>query len=82
MSNISFLKLKESEIIHKKNHLKHININKDKIRKHSNLYKQRSLKCFIINKEREIKLEEDFKEKESLKRYNIKQTLLIIMFFI
>ena len=69
-------KLKENEIVHRKNYLKHLNIINEKINNHTKLYKQRSENCIIANKKKLIELEENYIEKEIRKRYNIKQTIL------
>ena len=69
-------KLKDNEITHRRNYLRQINIINKKIIKHKQLYKHRSEKCIIMNKNKEAKREENFLEKDMLRRYNINQILL------
>ena len=42
---------------------------------HNKLYKQRSENCLISNKNKAAKLEENFLEKDIMRRYNIKQII-------
>ena len=47
-----------------------------KILKQSKIYNQRSLKCLNATKSNDAELEEDYIEKDMIRRYNIKQNLL------
>ena len=68
--------LKERDIIHRKNYLKHLyNIN-NKLIKQNKLFRQRSMQCLKATKNRNAELEEEFIQRDSIKRYNIKQNLL------
>ena len=74
--NYTIKKLKDTEMIHRKNYLNQLNILNNKIIKNNKLYKERSAKCLLATKSRDAELEEDYIEKDMLKRYNIKQILL------
>ena len=74
--NNTIKKLKESEIIHRKNYLKRLGILNSKFIQNNKIYKERSAKCLIATKSRDSELEEDYIEKDMIKRYNIKQILL------
>ena len=68
--------LKEREITHRRNYLKQLyNIN-NKLVKQNKLFRQRSMQCLIATRDRDAELEEEFIEKDALKRYNIQQNLL------
>ena len=68
--------LKEREITHRRNYLKQLyNIN-NKLVKQNKLFRQRSMQCLIATKDRHAEIEEEFIEKDALKRYNIQQNLL------
>jgi len=69
-------RLKNLEITHRKNYLKHINSINDKLTKQNQLFNQRSEKCLYVTKDKTAELEEQFIEKEMIKRYNIQKNIL------
>ena len=69
-------RLRDSAKLHKENYLRQINIMNRKILKQSKIYNQRSLKCLNATKSNDAELEEDYIEKDMIRRYNIKQNLL------
>ena len=69
-------RLRDSAKIHKENYLRQINIMNRKIMKQSKIYNQRSLKCLNATKSNDAELEEDYIEKDMIRRYNIKQNIL------
>jgi hypothetical protein len=69
-------RLRDSAKLHKENYLRQINIMNRKILKQSKIYNQRSLKCLNATKVNDAELEEDYIEKDMIRRYNIKQNLL------
>ena len=74
--NYTIKRLKDTEMIHRKNYLNQLNMLNNKLIKNNKLYKERSAKCLLATKNRDAELEEDYIEKDMLKRYNIKQILL------
>ena len=68
--------LNEKEISHRKNYLKQLFDLNNKITNQNKLYKQRSMKCLFATRNRDAELEEEFIEKDIIKRYKIKQILL------
>ena len=69
-------RLRDSAKLHKENYLRQLNIMNRKILKQSKIYNQRSLKCLNATKSNDAELEEDYIEKDMIRRYNIKQNLL------
>ena len=69
-------RLKDLEKNHRKNYLKHLNSINNKLAKQNEIYNLRSEKCITVSKEKAEELEENFKAKEMLKRFNIKQNIL------
>lgn len=69
-------RLRDSAKIHKENYLRQLNIMNRKILKQSKIYNQRSLKCLNATKSNDAELEEDYIEKDMIRRYNIKQNIL------
>ena len=69
-------RLRDSAKLHKENYLRQLNIMNRKIMKQSKIYNQRSLKCLNATKINDAELEEDYIEKDMIRRYNIKQNLL------
>ena len=74
--NNTIKRLKENEMIHRKNYLNQLNILNKKLLQNNKIYKERSAKCLLATKSRDIELEEDYMEKDMIKRYNIKQIIL------
>ena len=74
--NEVFKKLKDKEITHRKNYLKKLYDINDKIVKQNKLYRQRSMHCLFVKKNKDHGIEEEFLEKDMLKRYNIMQILI------
>lgn len=69
-------RMKNLEINHRMNYLKHINSINEKILKQSELYNQRSEKCILATKDRTSELQEEYFSKDMLKRYNMHQNIL------
>ena len=69
-------RLNNLEKNHKKNYLKHLHSFNSKLAKQSEIYKCRSKKCFFISKDKSVELEENYIEKDMLKRYNINQNIM------
>ena len=68
-------RLKDLEKIHRNNYLKQLYIINDKLAKQNEIYNIRSEKCINASKEKLEELEENYIEKEMLKRYNVKQNI-------
>ena len=69
-------RLKDNELIHRKNYLRQLNLINRKLRTQNRLYNQRSIKCLKATQVNEAELEEDYRERDMIRRYNIKQNLL------
>ena len=69
-------RLNDLERNHKKNYLKHLHSFNNKLAKQNEIYNCRSKKCFFVSKEKSEELEENYIEKEMLKRYNINQNIM------
>ena len=69
-------RLKDLEKNHRKNYLKQLYIINDKLAKQNEIYNIRSEKCINTTKEKIDELEENYIEKEMIRRYNIKQNII------
>ena len=68
-------RLKEIEITHRLNYLKKIQLINSKLSKQNKIYRQRSMQCLLAKKNKDASLEEEYIEKDMIKRYNIRQIL-------
>ena len=69
-------RLKDLEKSHKKNYLKHLNNINNKLVKKNEIYNLRCEKCLNSLKEKTEEIEENYKNKDILRRYNIRQNIL------
>jgi len=69
-------RIKENELHHRKNYLKQLKLMNKKFLKQNKLYNERNLKCLNAIKVNEDQLEEEYMEKDMIKRYNINRNLL------
>jgi len=69
-------RLKDLEKSHKKNYLKHLNNINNKLVKQNEIYNLRCEKCLNSLKEKTEEIEENYKNKDILRRYNIRQNIL------
>ena len=69
-------RIKENEINHRKNYLKQLRLINKKFLKQNKIYNERNLKCLNAIKVNVDQLEEDYMEKDMIKRYNINRNLL------
>jgi hypothetical protein len=69
-------RIKENELIHRKNYLKQLRLMNKKFLKQKKIYNERNLKCLNAIKVNTDQLEEEYMEKDMIKRYNINRNLL------
>ena len=69
-------RIKENELHHRKNYLKQLRLMNKKFLKQNKIYNERNLKCLNAIKVNVDQLEEDYMEKDMIKRYNINRNLL------
>jgi hypothetical protein len=69
-------RIKENELIHRKNYLKQLRLMNKKFLKQKKIYNERNLKCLNAINVNTDQLEEEYMEKDMIKRYNINRNLL------
>ena len=69
-------RIKENEVNHRKNYLKQLKLMNKKFLNQNKIYNERNLKCLNAIKVNEDQLEEEYMEKDMIKRYNINRNLL------
>ena len=69
-------KIKNSEMLHKYNHNRQLNLINDKINENKEKYNLRNEKCIQYETEKKAAIEKNFLDKDMMQRYNTKQTIL------
>ena len=69
-------KIKNSEMLHKYNHNRQLNLINDKINENKEKYNLRNEKCIQYESEKKAAIEKNFLDKDMMQRYNTKQTIL------
>ena len=69
-------RIKENEINHRRNYLKQLKLMNKKFLKQNKIYNERNLKCLNAIKVNTDQLEEEYMEKDMIKRFNINRNLL------
>ena len=68
-------KLQENDEIHRRNHKEHLRSINDKLLKQEKIYRQRSHKCFLRIQMKDDELKENYRKREMIKSYNIKNLI-------